>query len=202
MLSQNLYDYLFSGDNLPEELKNHELRSRLIEQLNVFVKTVTYKRLLLLQQAGMVTDRLYFVEYGVLRGYTFDDERRKEKTVSLWISGSLLTDPNSLLYGIESELFIEVFPPTELSYISRKHLEELTTTFPYIKSLLSWLIKNHLKYTNKRLLDLSVPAWERLVEMRKISPGLEQIVPRATIAAFLNISPQHLSKIIRDNRKK
>jgi CRP-like cAMP-binding protein len=202
MLSQNLYEFLFSGNNLPEELNEPELQKRLIEQLNLYVKTITYKRTILLQQAGTITDKLYFVESGVVRGYTFDHEQGKEQTISLWTKGSLFTDPNSLIHQIDSELFIEVFPNTELSYVSRSHLDELTAAFPFVKSLLSWLIKNESKFSSKRLLDKSIPAWQRLLEMRKASPELEQMVSRTIIASFLNISPQHLSKIVRDNYRK
>jgi len=202
MLSKKLYQFLFTGDNLPEKLKDRGLRDQLIEQLNLHIKTISYKRTILLQQAGMITDKLYFVECGALRGYTYDPEQAKEKTISLWTTGSLFTDSTSLIHQIESELFIEAFPNTELSYISRSHLEELSNAFPFIRSLISWLIRNEIRYANKRLLDKSIPAWERLVEMRKTSPELEQLVSRTAIASFLNISPQHLSKIVRDNYKK
>lgn len=202
MLSQHLYEFLFSGENLPAELKDKERLGELSDQLNLYVTTIRYKHRILLQQARMITDKLYFVEYGLVRGYTFDVEQGKEKTISLWPGRTLMTDPNSLIYQMESDIYIEVFPHTELSYISRHHLEALSDSFPCIKSLLSWLIKNDVLHSNKRLLDKSIPAWDRLVEMKKIYPQLDQMVSRTIIASFLNISPQHLSKIVRDNIKK
>lgn len=200
MVSKNLYEFLFKSGNLPQELRDENLHQQLLSQLNQYVKITKYRHRMLVQQAGMVPDRLYFVESGIVRGYTDSPEQEKEKTVAIWLDNALLVDANSFIHEMESNVFIEVMPETELSYISRHHLKEIMQCFPFAQGFVTCLIQNNIKYSNTRLFDKSANAWDRLLEMRKLYPRLEQMVSREMIASFLNITPQHLSKIVRDNR--
>lgn len=201
MISQKLYEFLFNSSNQLEELKNQELHEQLVHQLNSYVKPVLCTHKVWLQHPGVVPDRLYFVESGVVRGYTLDDDKLTEKTESFWLSGSLVVDINSFLYQLESKIFIEAFPDTELLFISRSHVEEIILSFPFTQAFISSLIQNEVEYSNKNLLSIN-DAWKRLVKMRNTFPGLELLVSKEDVASFLNISPQHLSRIIRNHRKK
>lgn len=203
MISKNLHDYIFaSAWNLPEEINDEGSRELLLKHLNTHVKTTPFKHKILLHQAGMIPDRLHYVESGVVRGYISDKSGKKEKTVSMWFQNSLLADANCFIHELESDVSIEVLPNTILSSISRIHFNELIESFPCLSIILTCLIQNHEKYSNARLFNGFLTAWERLEKIRKIYPGLEQMVSKEMIASFLNITPQHLSRIIREHFKK
>jgi len=199
MIKEKLYDYLFDINPLPDELKNGMNRNDIIQYVNTQTRNSYHSHRVLLLTAGNISDHLYFVEKGVVRGYIYD-QKNKEKTIWIWDENSIVTDVNSFIHRIPSEIYIEAMPETTLTTLSYHQLENVFICFPFLRPFLSTIAAQHARYSNKRFYDLGLSAWERLEEVRRAYPKLEQKIPKEIIASFLGITPQHLSRIIKEKR--
>lgn len=199
-MKQSLPDYLLDLDPMPEELKNGIRRTELINYINSQISTNRHSHKVLILTAGMIPDRLYFVEKGVVRGYK-DDEKGKEKTIFLWDDYSIMTDVDSFINRTPSDIYIEVMPNSILTSISYQQLNDIFETFPYIKGFLNKLASYNIEHSHKSFYNFARPsAWERYQELLKRYPNVEQKVSKEIIASFLEVTPQYLSKMIKENR--
>lgn len=200
MIKQNLLDYLLDLDPMPEELKNGLLRNELISYVNSQISTSHHSHKVLILTAGMIPDRIYFVQKGVVRGYK-DDEKGKEKTIFLWDDHSIMTVADNFIHRTPSDIYIEVMPNSILTSISYQQLNDIFENFPYIERFLSKLELYQNEYSYKCFYNFAKPsAWERYLELLTRYPHVEQKISKETIASFIEVTPQYLSKMIKANR--
>jgi hypothetical protein len=58
----------------------------------------------------------------------------------------------------------------------------------------------YVSYHTKRTHDLiSLSAWERYLDLLQRHPKIEQKISKEIIASYLGITPQSLSRLIKDN---
>jgi len=203
MLKKALYEYLCASNlNSSRDFNHKEYLDQLLVQLDKHITTTPFNHRILLYQPGIIPDCLHFVESGVVRGYITDDNQKKEKTNYLWFQNSLLGNANSRFYDLDSNLVFEVLRGTILCSISVSDLDELRQSFPCLNNVSGCLIKSNKKSSSARLLNKSPNAWERLGELRRTHPEAEQLVSKEIIASYLDITPQHLSRIIREHFQK
>jgi len=200
MIKQNLHDYLLDLDPMPEELKNGLIRSELIQYVNSQISTSHHSHKVLILTAGMIPDRIYFVDKGVVRGYK-NDGKGKEKTIFLWDDNSIISDMESFIHRTPSDIYMEVMPDSTLTSISYQHLNNIFESFPYTKNFLNrWIVYKNT-YSHKSFYNFARPsAWERYQELLTRYPHVEQKVSKETIASFLEVTPQYLCKMIKENR--
>lgn len=200
MIKHNLLDYLLDLEPMPEELKNGTLRNELIQQVNAQISTSHHHHRVLLLTAGMIPDRIYFVEKGVVRGY-LNDEKGKEKTTFLWDEHSIMTAAESFIHRTPSEIYIEVMPNSILSSISYQQLSHVFENFPYIRKFMERLSLYQNEYSYRCFYNFAKPsAWERYLELLHRYPQVEQKISKETIASFIEVTPQYLCKMIKENR--
>lgn len=199
-MKQNLYDYLLDLDPMPEELKNGLIRSELIRFVNSQISTSHHSHRVLILTAGMIPDRIYFVERGVVRGYR-DDAKGREKTIFLWDDHSIMTDVDSFIHRTPSDIYIEVMPNSILTSISYQQLNNIFESFPYTRRFLTRLALYNNEYSHRSFYNFAKPsAWERYLELLIRYPHVQQKVSKEIIASFLEVTPQYLSKMIKENR--
>jgi len=203
MLEKALYEYIYASNlNLNGEFNDKRHLSQLLVQLDKHITTTPFNHRVLLYRPGIVPDCLHFVQSGVVRGFITFDNHKKEKTNYLWFQNSLLGNAGSGLYDLDSDVVFEVLRGTILCSISVSDLDELRQSFPCLNNVSGCLIKSNKKSSSARLLNKSPNAWERLGELRRTHPEAEQLVSKEIIASYLDITPQHLSRIIREHFQK
>ena len=184
---------------LPEDLKNEINRNAIIESINSKLGFSYHTHRQLLLNAGQIADHIYFVENGMVRGYFYDELKNKEHTVCLWDDQSIITDPVSFLTGVSSQLYIEVMPGSKLLSISRQKLREVFDAFPYAEIFTRCLTLQYVAYHSKRTHDLIAhSAWERYLALLQKHPKIEQKISKEIIASYLGITPQSLSRLIKE----
>lgn len=199
-MKQNLHDYLLDLDPMPEELKNGLIRTELIKYVNSQISTSHHSHRVLILTVGMIPDRIYFVQKGVVRGYR-DDEKGREKTIFLWDDHSIMTDVDSFIHRTPSDIYIEVMPNSILTSISYQQLNSIFESFPYTRKFLTRLALYNNEYSHRSFYNFSKPsAWERYLELLLRYPHVQQKVSKEIIASFLEVTPQYLSKMIKENR--
>ena len=166
-------------------------------------ETIKVKAKTMLLNAGEISKYSYFVNKGILRSFTINDNIVEHilsfACVDWWIG-----DMYSLISKKPGHLFIEVIEDAELVLLSRENQEELFNEIPKLERFFRILIENSLVANQERLMDnLSLTAEERFEKFCEKYPSLMASVPQKHIASYIGVTPEFFSKmkakLIRNN---
>lgn len=145
-------------------------------------------------KAGRTSDRIGFVQSGLLRSYFTIKE--KETTTFFQTPGSLATALLSFLQMKPALENIQALENSELIVISKKDLHNLYNENWKWQQVGRIVIEQYYIKMEQRLIILqSHSAQERYEYFLKEYPKLIQSVPLYYIASFLGMSPETLSRI-------
>ncbi|MFM9824872.1 Crp/Fnr family transcriptional regulator [Flavobacterium sp.] len=157
--------------------------------------TQTYKAKTILLYAGQVCKNSYFVNSGVLRSFTINDNI-VEHVLSFACSDWWIGDMYSLLSQKPGNLFIEVLEDAEVVILSKENQELLYQEIPKLERFFRILTENSLVAHQERLMDnLSLSAEERFEKMCKKYPDLMQKVAQKQLASYIGVTPEFYSKM-------
>ncbi|SDF45869.1 cAMP-binding domain of CRP or a regulatory subunit of cAMP-dependent protein kinases [Mucilaginibacter pineti] len=200
MAAKRLYERLFGLKNLPSELGDDAERQMLTDYLDSIIKYSFHARNQLLLSEGQEAGYIYFLVKGIARGYYNDPSDGQERTVIIWDELSIFTDPSGFFENSPSGLNVEVMAGSQLLFISRPQLEELYRLFPYAEVFTIRMTSHYSAYFAKRSHDLvSLSAWERYQQLLKNYPQIELKITKKIIASYIDIAPQSLSRLIKEN---
>ncbi len=156
-------------------------------------KTVKAKTILL--SAGAISKHSYFVNSGLLRSFTINDNI-VEHVLSFACEGWWIGDMYSLISQKPGNLFIEVLEDAEVVLLSKENQEQLYLEIPKLERFFRILTENSLVANQERLMDnLSLSAEERFEKFCKRYPTLIQKVAQKQIASYIGVTPEFLSKM-------
>ncbi|NNT71860.1 Crp/Fnr family transcriptional regulator [Flavobacterium sp. IMCC34852] len=154
-----------------------------------------FKAKSILLNAGEVCKHSYFVNSGLLRSFTINDNI-VEHVLSFACEGWWIGDMYSLLSQKPGNLFIEVLEDAEVVLLSKENQEELYHLIPKLERFFRIIVENSLVAYQERLMDnLSLSAEERFDKFCKKYPTLIQKVPQKQIASFIGVTPEFFSKM-------
>lgn len=154
-----------------------------------------YKAKTILLQAGEICKQSYFVNSGILRSFTINDNI-VEHIMSFACSGWWISDMYSLLSQIPGNLFIEVLEDAEVVVLSKEDQDVLYQQIPMLERFFRILIENALVANQERLMDnLSLSAEERYEKFQNKYQDLHHKIPQKQIAAFIGVTPEFFSKM-------
>ncbi|HEX7014741.1 MAG TPA: Crp/Fnr family transcriptional regulator [Cyclobacteriaceae bacterium] len=146
-------------------------------------------------RAGTVCNNSAFVVSGVLKSYTVDAQG-KEHILSFATRGWWIADLYSLLSKKPAVLNIAAIDNTEVLLLSRRNQQLLYERVPKFERFFRILVENSLVANQQRLIDnMSVSAEDRYLAFIKKYPDIPACVPQHSIASYLGITPEFLSKI-------
>lgn len=146
-------------------------------------------------RAGTVCNNSAFVLSGVLKSYTVDAQG-KEHILSFATRGWWIADLYSLLSKKPAVLNIAAIDNTEVLLLSRRNQQLLYERVPKFERFFRILVENSLVANQQRLIDnMSVSAEDRYLAFIKKYPDIPACVPQHSIASYLGITPEFLSKI-------
>jgi CRP-like cAMP-binding protein len=149
----------------------------------------------LVLRAGEVCTHSYFVNSGLLRSFTINDQI-VEHVMSFACAGWWIGDMYSLLSQQPGTLFIEVLEDAEVALLSKADQEALYAAVPKLERFFRILTENSLVANQERLMDnLSLTAEERFEKFCKRYPSLIQQVPQKQIASYIGVTPEFFSKM-------
>ena len=159
------------------------LEPRLLERKKVYLR------------AGGVCSYSAFVVNGALKSYTVDAQG-KEHILSFATRDWWIADLYSLLSRKPSVLNIEAIEDTDVLLLSRSNQQLLYQKVPKFERFFRIIVENALVASQQRLIDnMSVAAEERYLNFIKKYPDIPASVPQRSIASYLGITPEFLSKI-------
>ena len=193
-----LYDVIFKLRPMPKRLTDRQYVDELIAAVDELLTVTDHRRRSLLLNAGHTSDYMYFVGKGIVRGFYFDDRTGREMTSILWDGKSIVCDPVSFFQRKASDINIEVMPGSALLSISYLQLQDIFKAFPETEIFARCISLQYVFYYSERVRQLAgVSPWERYLHLLATHPGIELKISKEVIASYLNVTPQTLSKMIR-----
>jgi len=160
-----------------------------------FFKPVTAKKNEILLKNGRVADRIFFIEKGCLRLY-YGNENHGVQTRFMAFEQTFLTSIVSFITGEPAAEYIQAMENSELKVISRQDFIHLRTTLPAWDKMYIYILEYGLTVINSKLSSLITQnAVERYRSLLDHNPELIQRLSNVNLAAYLNISPETLSRL-------
>lgn len=159
------------------------------------VEVKHYKAKSMLLKAEEVSRNTYFVQRGVVRSFTINDQII-EHVLHFACEGWWIGDMYSYIAEKPGNLFIEVLEDAEIICLSKETHQLLYQKIPKLERFFRILAENSLVAHQERLIDnLSLTAEERFEKFCSKYPTLIQRVPQKQIASFIGVTPEFFSKM-------
>ena len=175
------------------------------EEVSYYVSLLKLKKVKKKQfivQPDFVCNHRTYIVTGVLRSYLID-ANGQDHTVAFGIDDWWIADFNSFLFREPATLFVEAMEDSTLIQISYDDEQKLTETLPKFNKFYRKLAESGYAYLQRRVLaDISLTATERYENFLNQYPVIASRVPQYTLASYLGISHELLSKIRNKRVKK
>lgn len=183
---------------MPRVLTDRQYIDDLTAALDQQLTVTDHRYRSLLLNAGHTSDYLYFVGKGIVRGFYYEYRTGREMTSILWDAQSIVCDPVSFFQRKASDLNIEVIPGSSLLSISYSQLQDIFKAFPETEIFARCISLQYAYFFVQRTRQLAgISPWERYLHLLTTHPGIELKISKEIIASYLNVTPQTLSKMIR-----
>jgi CRP/FNR family transcriptional regulator, anaerobic regulatory protein len=162
--------------------------------LTAMLRQESYPRKYWLLQPGQVSDRLYFIERGVVRGYYLKEGRE----VTSWFmrEGDFIISIASFYTRQPAHEYVELLTDSALWSISYAQLQQLYRDFPEFNAVGCLLTEKYYVLCEQRTQNLRMQtAPERYAQLLTEFPDIFGRVPLKYIASHLGISPETLSRL-------
>jgi CRP/FNR family transcriptional regulator, anaerobic regulatory protein len=138
---------------------------------------------------------MQFIQSGLVRVYTIDSQA-KDITIQIGIENMWVNDLYSYITQTPSENHIQALEPTILLQIHKRDLDNLFIEVPIMEKFFYLKTQqSYIRLYNRTLNQLNKTAEDRYLEFRNKYGHIENRVPQYIIASYLNLSPEHLSKV-------
>ena len=140
------------------------------------------------------TNKILFLEKGILRGYRIIDG--KDFTHHFYFSNWFATDFESFLKENPSQIYIETLTNTIFYEFNKKDLLNLYKKHHQLEKLGRIIAEKAYLATVEKLSDMQIlDLKQRFNSLINKNPDLFQKVPQKYIASYLGVSEQSLSRI-------
>jgi CRP-like cAMP-binding protein len=158
-------------------------------------KSIDVKKNSLLLEPNNVANRLFFIQRGCLRLYYVSDDKNV-LTRFMAFENTFLTSIVSFISREPSTEYIQAVEDSELLVISFDKFTHLRNTIPEWDKMYIHILEYGLTVINSKLSSLLTQnGTERYLSLLKNNPELVQRLSNSNLAAYLNISPETLSRL-------
>ena len=148
-----------------------------------------------LHHAGTVCRQSYFVNNGILRSFTINDNI-VEHVLNIACTGWWISDMYSLIAQKPGELFIDVVDDAEIVILTKENQEFLYAEIPKLERFFRILVENSLVANQQRIMDnLSLTAEARFEKFCAKYPGLVAQLPQRMVASYIGVTPEFFSRM-------
>lgn len=165
-----------------------------LTRISAFFKPVTLNKGDFFLKTGNYSDRLGFVQTGIVREFvTIDD-----KDITKWIStkGYFVVDIHSFYFHQPARWSIQALTDCELHVINRNDYEKIKTIVPRWTELEKLFIAKCFAVLEDRIVQhLSMSAQERYTQLFNFNKELFNQVPLQYLASMLGMTPETLSRL-------
>jgi CRP-like cAMP-binding protein len=165
-----------------------------LEKISSFFKPVSLKKGDYFLKTGRYSDRLGFLQSGIIREFV----EVNDKEVTKWIStkGYFVVDLSSFIFQQPARWNIQALTDCELYVIDQKNYLEIGKSIPKWPVLEKLFIAKCFTILEDRILShLSLSAEERYTQLFDFNKELFNTVPLQYLASMLGMTPETLSRL-------
>jgi CRP/FNR family transcriptional regulator, anaerobic regulatory protein len=165
-----------------------------LTKISTFFKPVTIKKGDYFLKTGRHSDRLGFVQTGIIREFVFIND----KEVTKWIStkGYFVVDLSSFVFQQPARWNIQALTDCELYVIDSEGYQKIGQVIPRWMELEKLFIAKCFTVLEDRVLQhLSMTAEERYNQLFNFNKELFNQVPLQYLASMLGMTPETLSRL-------
>ena len=143
---------------------------------------------------GAVIRDLFIVKSGIIRSVDMDGE--KERTLGFGTAGSVFTSKHSFVKGLPSYYTFETCCPSEILRLPFASYQRLIRDCPDFAMWMLYYANEELflnEVRNSQVINGS--AKERYLALCKARPEILRKVKQRTIASYLGVTPEYLSRL-------
>lgn len=149
----------------------------------------------ILDDSGDIPDKIYLIVKGVMRSYV-RLESGKEVTKSLFTPMTIIASFEALLNKTPSGSTYECLTDSEIYVLDFTKFKELYKSNIEILGFYAKFLEALVCEKDKKYIEvLTMNATERYLNLRKIIPNIDNLIPQYQIAKFLSITPVQLSRV-------
>lgn len=159
-----------------------------------FFTLVTLKKGDYFLKTGRQSDRLGFIQSGIVREFVFVNDRE----VTKWIStkGYFVVDLSGFFFHQPSRWYIQALSDCEIYVIDKDKYKQIGHVVPQWSELETLFIAKCFSVLEDRLVILlSMSAEERYNQLFNFNKELFKLVPLQYLASMLGITPETLSRL-------
>lgn len=171
-----------------------------LQKISSFFKPVALKKGSYFLKTGRHSDRLGFIQSGILREFVSVDN----KEVTKWISthGYFVVDLSGFIFNQPARWNIQALTDCELYIIENKDYQRINQVIPRWTTLEKLFIAKCFTVLEDRILQhLSMSAEERYQQLFNFNKELFNQVPLQYLASMLGMTPETLSRIRKKKAK-
>lgn len=153
--------------------------------------------------AGDVCQYITFVEKGMLRSFTVDDDGN-EHVVQFAIEGWWISDVGSFISGNNALYNIEALEDSEVLNLTKQAMDDMMDQLPQLERYFRLLMQNNIIALQRRVIAyMSLSAEEKYLKLMDVCPDIISRAPQQYVASYLGITPETLSRVRKQvaNRK-
>jgi CRP-like cAMP-binding protein len=166
-----------------------------IDLIQSFFVPKKFRRRQYFLQEGDICRYTSFILRGAMRQYQVD-EKGEEHIINLFIENWWASDRESLMNQTPSAYFIDACEDTEVLLAKKFDLSNLVDRIPALTEWTRKLDANSAIASQRRITAaISLSAEERYYDLEKTHPEFLQRFPQHSIASYLGITRETLSRI-------
>lgn len=190
-------------DTIIEVMENYKKHLQSIinfsdENWEIIEKTLVEKQVKkneFIMVPGEYSEDYYFVESGVIRSYTID-ENGKEHVLQFGTENWIVSDRNSSFCKQQSKFYIQAIEDSKVILLNEKLTNLISSLNPDYLAAQNKLVQNHVRSLQDRInLLLGATAKTRYLEFMRLYPNQLNRIPQWMIASYLGITPESLSRV-------
>lgn len=179
---------------ITEIIKLTKLSPETLAFIESKIAYTSYKKGTQLLHNGETCNNFYFVTKGILRSYYYSDS--KEVTNWFALENDFATSIYSFISRNHAYECIEALEDTEVEMLSYQSLQEIYATYPETERTGRLIIENYYINLEERVISIQFKtAKERYDRLLVRYPGIILRAPLGTIASYLGITQETLSRI-------
>lgn len=174
---------------------------KILNELEYSSEVWTVKKKEIIMEEGEVVTDIPFLMSGILKAYYHDPRGREKVYCFAHCPGDPAASVNDIYEMVEAMYTVEAIQMSELCYISLPVIQKLIQEEPEVRQIYETLLSaSIINMTEHEKVISTYSPVERYEWFQERYQNVELSISQKDIASYLNMSPEHLSRI-RKNRK-
>lgn len=176
--------------------QSFHLEREFYDYINMHLFSVKVKKGEQISRNGTYNRNVYFVEEGLMRTFYYEDG--KDITTNFYTEGKLIANIDTLFGNQPTQYNIEALEDSQLVFCNYEKLEELCGKSLPVANFSRYILGNLMAQMYHRISSLQhMTAKEKYEQLLSENPNIVLRAPLGTIASYLGISQETLSRIRR-----